>query len=69
MTLMLELSRFVPVRPRNLRDPFAAVKLNKGFTDGCHNNFDIIGLDNNSEGLADHRLIRASARDPPRRTD
>lgn len=66
---MLEISRFVPMGPRNLRVPFLAVMPNKGFTDGCHNNFDIIGCNNNSKGLADHPLIRASARDPPRRTD
>ncbi len=66
---MLEVSRFVPMRPRNLRDPFAAVKLNKGFTDDCHNNFDIFDFNNNSKGLVDHQLIKPSARDPPRRTD
>ena len=66
---MLEVSRFVPMRPRNLLVPFVAVKLNKGFTDGCHNNFDIFGFNRNSKGLADRPLIKASARDPPRRTD
>ena len=55
--------------PRKMQVPFVAVKLNKGFTDGCHNNFDIIDFSNSSEGLVDHRLIKASARDPPRRTD
>jgi len=66
---MLEVSRFVSMRPRKPQGPFVAVKLNKGFTAGCHNNFDISGFNNNSEGLADHQLIMASARDPPRRTD
>lgn len=67
--IMLKVSRFVSVRPRKLQGPFVAVKLNKGFTADCHKNFDISCFDKNLEGVAGHQLTRASARDPPRRTD
>lgn len=66
---MLELNLFAPIRPRKPQGPFMAVKLNKGFTDCCHNNFVIVGFNNNLEGLAGHQLISESARDPPPRTD
>ena len=62
---MLEVSRFVPMRPRNLQGPFVAVKLNKRFTVGCYNNFNISCFYRNLV----RQLNRASTRDPPRRTD
>ena len=66
---MMELNLFAPIRPRKPQGPFVAIKLNKDFTNPCHNNFVIFGLNNNSEGLADHKLMSRSARDPPPRTD
>lgn len=66
---MPELNCLAPIRPRKPQGSFVAVKLNKDFANPCHNNFVIVGFGNNSEGLADHQLIRVSARDPPRRTD
>ena len=66
---MLEFSRFAPIRPRKLRGLFAAVKVNKGFTASCHNYVDNFRFYRNLESDGDQQLNRASARDPPRRTD